>query len=563
MKFAQLGGVDVITRGEVLDAAMQAREELVSGGVPQALAAQDMGLWGANAPGSMAWLELPFASRSLVPDANQLAAQARHDRLGHVVLLGSGEAALAAKTIAAANGVPLTVADGVQPMRVSGRSVTFGDDWFPLDRILVIVSGKTGATRETDGHRRVLEQAFRDQDMSFDDIAKHFVVITDPGSPLEQLAHRGGYPLVLSDPAIPEGFGALSAYSLIPAGLAGADIGRVLGDAATVRPTLTGVADNPGLLLGSVLGGCATIEDSHGRDKIAFRYPGPFAPFFDWIEHVVTASTGKQGRGVLPVAGGGWPLLEPCHDMHSLSLDPSEAAAMEADTGVTGPLGAQFLVWQYAAVAAAWLIGVNPFAHPDVGESESNAGALLRGAGAGDLAVGDPTFVEGAVEVRVGKPADEALLGARTLRGVFDALVRTVPVAGYLSVMSYLERGSIGPALQPTLAGRIFRPVTQGLGPRCLDATGQYHKGGPGAGVFLVVTADSPYITQVPGRPYSLEKLRLARAAGDVQALRRRGRPAVWVHLRDPDEGAAQLRRAAEEHDPEAGLYDLREHEVD
>jgi hypothetical protein len=574
MRFAQLGGVDVITRGEVLDAAMQARDLLVAEGFPEAIAEKDRAPWGQNPPSSMAWLEAPYASRSLIPDANQLVAQARHAKLDRIVLLGGGEAALAAKAIvdakasvdagAGASGISLTVADGLRTMSVSDGVVGFGTERFALRRMLVVVSGKSGATRETDGHRRVLEQAYIDEGLSDEEIARHFLVITDPGSPLEQLAHRGGYPLVLCDPAIPEGFAALTAYALMPAALAGADIARLLQEAASIRPALSAVADNPGLLLGSVLGGCAARgEDAPGRDKVAFRYSEVFSSFYHWIEHVITASTGKQGRGVLPVDGGGWPLLEPCHDMHSIALDPAETAATEADTGVTGPLGAQFLVWQYAAVAAAWLIGVNPFARPDEGESEVNAGALLRAAGNGPLPVGEPSFTEGGVEAYINRPADDALLSAKTVRGVFDALVRAVPVTGYLSINSYLDRDTIGPALQPMLASRIFRPVTHGDGPRCLDATGQYHKGGPATGVFLVVTADAPDDAQVPGRQYTLGKLRMARALGDVQALRRRGRPVVWLHLSDPNMGAVQLRQAAEEPDSEAGLYDLHEDEID
>lgn len=549
MGFAQLSGVDVITRGDVLDTAMRAREVLVAHGVPQAIANKDArSLWGPNAPGGFEWLDLPYASRALIPDANKLIAHTHSSRLHHIVLLDSGETALAAKTIAAADKVPLTVADGVHPMRFRDNAVTFGGgDWLPLDQIMIVVSGKNGASRETDGHRRALEQTYRDQGMSAEEIAKHFLVITDPGSPLAQLAHRGGYPLVLSDPAIPDGFGALSAYALIPAALAGADIARLLQEAVSVRPTLSEAADNPGLLLGAILGGCAVHEDGPGRDKVAFRYPAALGPFFAWIEHLITASTGKQGRGLLPVDGTALPGHEPWHDMHSVALDVTEAASMDADSGVTGPLGAQILVWQYAAVVAAWLMGVNPFARPDAAQSDARAAALLRAAGGGSLPVGPPTFIESAVDVYLGEPSDESLLAARDLRSMFDALVRAVPVSGYLSLMSYVDEAAVARTLQPPLTGRLLRPVTHGLGPRCIDATGQYHKGGPGTGVFLVVTADLPDDDPIPGQPYSLATLRMARAIGDVEALRVRGRPVVWLHLRDVDAGLRQLRRAVDE----------------
>lgn len=511
----------------------------------------------------MGWLDLPYESRALVGDANQLLAETRYSGLDRVVLLGSGETALAAKAIAEADGVNLTVADGMQSAVVDSQAVWFGTDRIPLDRLLVIVSGKHGPSRETDDHRRVLEGAFRDRELSNAEIARHFLVITDPGSPLEQLANRGGYPLVLSEPSIPEGFGALSAYSLIPAALAGADIGKVLTEAAAVRPALSGIADNPGLLLGSILGGTALTAEGLGRDKVAFRYEEPFSSFFEWIEHVVTTSTGKQGRGLLPVNSTGWPMAEPCHDMHSISVDPAETGAMDADTGVTGRLGAQILVWQYAAVVTAWLLGVNPFARPDAGESESNASALLRSAGAGPLPMGTPHFVEGAVEVYLDQPDGDSLLHARNTRSLFDALVRAVPVSGYLSIMSYLDLEPTGPSLQSILASRIFRPVAYGVGPRYVDSTGQYHKGGPGTGAFLVITTGAVHGAPVPGRSYSLGKLRIAQAMGEVQALRRRGRPVVWAHLRDPEEGMAQLRAAAQDvARPEVPLVDLRDDEA-
>ncbi|MCK2216591.1 hypothetical protein MF672_022715 [Actinomadura sp. ATCC 31491] len=323
---------------------------------------------------------------------------------------------------------------------------------------------------------------------------------------------------------------------------------RLLDDAAKVLPLLSRDDGNPGLALGAALGGAALA----GRDKLLLEDRlSPIAGLPDWIEALVAASTGKQGRGILPVVGA----------------DPQGAAdelvvGIDSDDGdvrVDGRLGAQFMIWEYAAAVAALLLGVDPDDRPDAAEPERATAALLA---LPDLPAGAPTLVDGPVEVY-------GAAGAKDLPGVFTELLRAVPADGYLAVTAYLDRLAAFDApvpegadfeqmtdawmmadpatLRALLALRTDRPVTFGWGPRFRHATGQYHQGGPQNGVFLQITGAVAEDVAVPGRPYTLGRLQLAQALGDLEALEARGRPAVRLHLTDRAAGVAHLLAAAQE----------------
>jgi glucose-6-phosphate isomerase len=208
---------------------------------------------------------------------------------------------------------------------------------------------------------------------------------------------------------------------------------------------------------------------------------------------------------------------------------------------VTGPLGAQFMVWEYATAFAGKVLGINPFDQPNVTESKENTARWLEKAGPEGLPVPAPVLVDGRVEVY----GDPAMLGsARTLPEVMDALLSGVPATGYLAVMAYLDRiGDAGAAgLRAALGRRLKdRQVTFGWGPRFLHSTGQFHKGGPQLGAFLQLTGVVTEDLAVPDRPWSLGTLQLAQALGDLDALAGRGRPAVRLHLTDRRAGLDQV----------------------
>ncbi len=546
-------GVSVETRSVVAtEATMRAAAKLVEDGIPAKLAAKDPGLWGPAAEpvaaNGLGWLDAPTVSRGLLGEFAQLAERAHADRLDHIVLAGMGGSSLAPEVITRTAGAPLTVLDTTDPHQVA---TALGDR---LDRTLVIVSSKSGSTIETDSHRRIYEQALHDLGLSPEEVARRFVIVTDPGSPLEEAARKAGYHVVLADPNVGGRYSALTAFGLTPSALAGVDVAALLDQAAAVLPALAGDEDNPGLVLGAALGGFAAA----GHDKAVMADHGSgISGFGDWAEQLLAESTGKQGLGILPVVveSADAPGFSPGPDTHLVALGsgaPGQRAdgaapprlPRPADTAVAGPLGAQFLVWEYAAALAGRIIGINPFDQPNVQESKDNTAALLARSGDGPLPVGEPVFVDGVVEVHADP---RRLRGATDLAGVIDSLIWSLPDGGYLAIMAYLDRMSDSDAarLRTALAVRTTHPVTFGWGPRFLHSTGQYHKGGPQTGVFLQITGAIERDVRVPDAPYSLGRLQLAQALGDLGALRGRGRPAVRLHLRSRASGLRQLLAAA------------------
>ncbi|HEX2313066.1 MAG TPA: glucose-6-phosphate isomerase [Thermomonospora sp.] len=530
-------------RGPVVDDAESVLERLVTDGVPAALMAKNAQLWGpaavSEASRRLGWLDLPESSRELLPRLAELAERVRADGLDHVVLAGMGGSSLAPEVITRTAGVPLTVLDTTDPRQVAA---VVGDR---LERTVVVVSSKSGGTIETDSHRRIFEGAFADAGITGDDLRRRFVVVTDPGSPLEAAANEAGYTVVLADPDVGGRYSALSAFGLVPSALAGVDVAGLLDEAAALLPALRQPYENPGLALGAALGASALA----GRDKLVIADDGSgIAGFGDWAEQLIAESTGKEGKGILPVVveGVDAPGFEEAEDVRRVVLG---AGSEDVGLAVSGPLGAQFLLWEYATAVAGRVLGINPFDQPNVQESKDNTAALLRGSAEGTaptVVAGAPALVTGAVEVHA--PA-ELLRGARDLAGALEAIVTAVPDHGYLAVMAYLDRAGDAGAerLRPLLAACAARvrktpvAVTFGWGPRFLHSTGQYHKGGPQNGVFLQITGESAEDVPVPGKPYSLKELQLAQAFGDLRALRSRGRPAVRLHLRDRAAGVDEL----------------------
>jgi hypothetical protein len=224
-----------------------------------------------------------------------------------------------------------------------------------------------------------------------------------------------------------------------------------------------------------------------------------------------------------------------------LAVVGGKAPSPGPSLGVTGPLGAQFLGWEYATAVAGQMLGINPFDQPNVTESKENTSRIL-GEGLPDER---PDAVIGAVELRgSGGVLDGVDLSAHDgVKLALDALVAGIPSRGYLALMAYLDRERDAEAfsLRAALARRTAHAVTFGWAPRFLHSTGQYHKGGPQAGVFLQITGAVENDLQVPDQPYSFGTLQAAQAAGDRKALADRGRPLLHLHLTDRSAGIAQL----------------------
>jgi glucose-6-phosphate isomerase len=537
------GGITVETAGAVLLAARGPYiEDVLADDFATRLAGADPTLWGPEAAAEasirLGWLSAHERSRDLLPRLAVLREQLAAEGIDHVVLAGMGGSSLAPEVITGSAGAELTVLDTTDPGQVRASLAD------RLERTVVVVSSKSGGTVETDSHRRAYLQAFLDLGLSEGKAGSRFVVVTDPGSPLEAAGREmGAREIFLADPDVGGRYSALTAFGLVPSALAGVDVTALLDDAARLAPTLSGRDGNPALVLGAALGGAGV----GGHDKVVLAaVDSAMAGFGDWAEQLIAESTGKDGKGLLPVVveGPDAPGFTPAGDAHLVTVGGPPASP--AGTAVTGPLGAQFLAWEYATAVAGRILRINPFDQPNVTESKDNTKALLDSAGDGALPTGSPIFIDDAVEVF----ADRQLLaGATDLAGALAALLAAVPPAGYLAVMAYLDRhadaGAAG--LRSALAARLAHPVTFGWGPRFLHSTGQFHKGGPQVGAFLQVTGAVTEDLDVPGRPYTFGRLQAAQALGDVQALLGRDRPVLHLHLRDRARGLAALLKAAKE----------------
>ncbi|MGQ0625222.1 MAG: glucose-6-phosphate isomerase [Sporichthyaceae bacterium] len=524
-----------ITAPAVREAAESVLTEAAAQDVAGRLAGKDSSLWGeaarAEAAIRLGWLELPETSRALLPRLRELVAAVAAEGLDHVVLAGMGGSSLAPEVITAGAGVELTVLDTTDPGQIRRALAD------RLERTIVVVSSKSGGTVETDSHRRAYEQAFRDVGLTQDQVAARFVIVTDPDSPLEKIALDAGYRAIFrADPNVGGRYSALSAFGLVPSALAGVDVENLLDEAGALTPSLSAHHDNPALLLGAALGAAAGA----GQDKLVLTGTDPaLAGFGDWAEQLIAESTGKSGTGILPVVVADAAQAR-VHAGEPDVLLASVGGALGTAIEVSGPLGAQFLAWEYATAVAGWALGIDPFNQPNVTESKDNTARLL----AAGLDVPAPLLTEGPVQVF----GDEALFnGIMSLDDAFDILFASVTNEGYLAVLAYLDRvGDAAAAdLRPALARRLNgRPVTFGWGPRFLHSTGQYHKGGQQTGVFLQLTGAVTDDLPVPGRPYTFGTLHLAQALGDLGALAGRERPALRLHLSNRHLGLAAVQAA-------------------
>jgi glucose-6-phosphate isomerase len=513
-------------------------EQLDTDEVASRIARRDATLWGPEAEDEaakrLAWVNLAHESRELVDEIIGLRDVLADRGLIRVVLCGMGGSSLAPEVICATHGVELTVLDSTDPDYVR-RAL---DDH--LERTIVVVSSKSGGTVETDSQKRVFEKAFRDADL---EPTVHIVVVTDPGSPLDQASQEAGYRVFHANPDVGGRYSALTAFGLVPSGLAGADIGRLLDEAAAIQPVLEfDFVDNPGLRLGALLG----VASTQGVDKVVLAdNSSGIQGFGDWAEQLIAESTGKNGKGILPVVvpSPGSPNFEPSTpDELLVTIGPGVVEEAPPASGwgaaVDAPLGAQILLWEYATVIAGRIIGINPFDQPDVESAKEAARKMLDG---GDEAP-SPAFTEGSVEVYA---TDGLLSDEKTVAGAVQTLLEQLDhERGYLAVMAFLDR--IGDAdlagVRDSLAARTGRPTTFGWGPRFLHSTGQYHKGGPPVGVFLQITTAPLQDLEIPGRPFTFGTFIMAQAIGDATVLAAHGRPVLRLHLVDHDAGLAAVR---------------------
>ena len=558
-----MSSLGVVASGAAADAIATKVADLVEDQFASKLFAQDATLWGPDAESESAirlsWVNLPRSSRPLVGEVAALREQLKGEGVDRVVLCGMGGSSLAPEVICGTAGVDLVVLDSSQPDMVRAAITD-------LDRTVVVVSSKSGSTVETDSQRRAFQAAFSEAGI---DPTARIVIVTDPGSPLDEESRAGGYRVINADPNVGGRYSALTAFGLVPSGLAGADIEALLDDAEAVWDVLSADDDgNPGLRLGAAMAGTDPL-----RDKFVIVDDGSgIVGFADWAEQLIAESTGKQGTGILPVVVGGdadpevrWPAADVTVarlvgdsdddvdlDLDALGAGPDGAAdGSRSEVAVSGTLGAQLLLWEVATAAAGRLLGINPFDQPDVESAKKAARALL------DKGIGDseaPAATDGAVEIR--SLGGDWLGSASTVSDALAALFAQLdPERGYVAVMAYLDRITDAALadVRPGLARHTGRPTTFGWGPRFLHSTGQFHKGGPATGVYLQVTTAPHEDLAIPGREFTFGDFIASQAAGDAQVLAEHERPVLQLHLTDHDAGLAQVTKALTDLSPTEG----------
>lgn len=506
----------VSVSGVAADAVARHVPALVTERFASRLGAGDSTLWGFEAEPESAvrlgWVHASRDSRPLVDEILALRDEFRARGLNRIVLCGMGGSSLAPEVITRTEGVPLVVLDTTHPSQLA-RVVDSS-----IETTVVVVSSKSGSTVETDSHKRAFEAAFTAEGI---DPSTRIVIVTDPGSPLDVSSRDDGYRVFNADPHVGGRYSALTAFGLVPCGLAGVDIETLLDDADAALPAL--LADdesNPGLVLGA-----AMARTSPRRDKMGIlSAKSSIVGIGDWIEQLVAESTGKNNTGVLPV------VLEPgAPDLSAPDLLPVHILDSVSDASgdsvtVSGTLGAQLITWEVATAVAGRLLGINPFDQPDVESAKRAARTFLDTTPDAQASFA----IDGAVEM--------SALGYQPNATTVEEAVREVLVLvatdGYVSVHAYADReaGSGLETIRDTFAAASGgRPTTFGWGPRFLHSTGQYHKGGPAQGVFIQIIERAINDREVPGRPFSFGVLLAAQARGDATVLAQHNRPVLTL----------------------------------
>ena len=531
-----MSSLKVVAGGSASAAVANNISALVADKVASRIAAKDFTLWGKDAEAEssnrLGWVTSAVDSQPLVAEIIALRDEFRAKGVDRFVLCGMGGSSLAPEVITRTAKVSLTVLDSTNADQV--RAALSGD----LARTAVVVSSKSGSTVETDSQKRIFEKAFTDAGI---DKSDRIIVVTDPGSPMEVAAKADGYRVFNADPSVGGRYSALTAFGLVPSGLAGVDIQGLLDSANSVAQRLAEDSEtNPALILGAALG--ATPGEYGIRDKIGILSDGtPIVGFGDWAEQLIAESTGKLSKGVLPIvlSATSAELRSGLADLLTVRVVADAATASGDEVAVSGDLGAQFLLWEYATVIASRLIGINPFDQPDVESAKIAARSMLDS----QDEIVPALFKADGVEVR---SSGLSLESVDSIEAAISALLKTLDSDdGYLSIHAYLDRTSVGDAieLRELAAAKARRPVTFGWAPRFLHSTGQYHKGGPAQGVYLQILSVAKDDLAVPGRDFTFGELIASQAAGDAKVLAEHGRPVLTLTLDDAVSGLALIKR--------------------
>jgi transaldolase/glucose-6-phosphate isomerase len=536
--------------------------------------ARDASLWTGRDEGRwLDWLTIPGKESAASAGLRAFAADIRSRGFTHAVVLGMGGSSLCpdvlSRIFGPAQGSPeLLVLDSTDPAQILAMEARID-----LKKTLFIVSSKSGTTLEPN----ILKDYFYDrvcQATGKIDVGKHFTVITDPGTPLQRIAETDNFRRIFpGEPGIGGRYSALSNFGMMPAAVMGLDVASFLDRTALMVNACASCVppkENPGVLLGVILG----VAGKSGRDKVTLIASPGIAPLGAWLEQLLAESSGKEGRGLIPVDAE--PLGSPGSYGNDrlfayLRLDgtPDEAqdAAVDALEKVGQPvvrvsvadahdLGQEFFRWEIAVAAACSILGVNAFNQPDVEASKAGAMKLTEAYEKSGVMPKESAFCQDGnlqlfADDKNRADLDTAAGSDKTVNGFLKAHLRLLRPGDYFALLAYIERnqahGDQLQAIRRTVREKKLVATCLGFGPRFLHSTGQVYKGGPNSGVFLQLTCDDAHDLKIPGRRSSFGVVKAAQARGDLKVLSGRGRRALRVHLgADVNRGLAELAQAIE-----------------
>jgi transaldolase / glucose-6-phosphate isomerase len=541
---------------------------------------RDPSVWTGNDEHDwLGWLDIAREQEAHLERFTSLADEVRADGFTDAVVLGMGGSSLCPEVLAATfpreHGFPrLHVLDSTDPQQIEHLEARLS-----LPETLFFVSSKSGTTLEPNIFAAHFLARMREA-VDPERAGSHLIAITDPGSPLEAVAARDGYRRTYAGvPSIGGRYSALSDFGMVPGAATGVDVPALLASARSMADACgpsTAPRENPGMVLGAVLGTAAV----QGRDKLTFITSPGVARFGGWLEQLIAESTGKHGRGIVPVDG------EPVGDpgsygddrlFVSIALasddDPQRdaVAALERagqpvvriELDDVNEIGGELFRWEFATAVAGAVIGIDPFDQPDVEEAKVLARELTdRYDETGSLDEREPVVTDGGMRLYADDANRTELQRMAGTDAGLDACVRAhVARAGagdYVALLAYIEMSDgNGSALREIRTGvRDARRVATcvGFGPRFQHSTGQAYKGGPPTGVFIQITADDSIELPVPGHRYSFGVVKAAQAASDLAVLEQRGRRAIRLHVGgDIAAGLERLRAQTAEAAPRTG----------
>lgn len=543
---------------EAVDAATKA---WTKAGNIRKLWARDTSIWSRTDENLwLGWLDAPTKAKANLAALEAFAAKVKAGGWSDVILLGMGGSSLGAEVLreVLVPGSKFHILDSTDPDEV--RTL---DAKLNIEKSLFIVASKSGSTLEPN----LFKDYFFDrvvQTVGKEKAGSHFVAITDPGSSLEKDSKAEGFADIFSgEKSIGGRYSVLSNFGLVAAAAMGVNLKTFVSEALAAEAAcgpLSPPATNPGAALGIALGTLAT----RGRDKITVFASKGVASFGAWLEQLVAESTGKHGKGIIPVdaepAGAAakygndrvFVVLkikgEDARDSLVSALKPLGHPVIEVTVDGPYQLARLFYTFEIATAVSGSILGINPFDQPDVEAAKIKARALMDAGGAKDT--DKPVFARGGISVYADPANAKALAGAETLEDCLAAHFKRVGAGDYVALVGFIERNEAHTvefdAMRAALRDKTGAAVCLGFGPRFLHSTGQAYKGGPATGVFLQVTCKHVQDVAVPGRGYTFGAVIDAQAAGDLAVLTERGRRAIRIHLDSVDDGLKALRRAVE-----------------